>query len=82
MLFLGKAVLLGPCGGVVGCLLGYVFARWLATSVFEVTVESFTPSTVASICAILGTPLIAAMASYLPTLAAVKQDPAVVLSGE
>ncbi len=81
-LFLGKAVLLGACGGVVGCLLGYVFARWLATSVFEVTVESFTPSTVASICAILGTPLIAAMASYLPTLAAVKQDPAVVLSGE
>jgi ABC-type lipoprotein release transport system permease subunit len=81
-LFLGKAVILGTAGGVVGCLLGYFFARWLATSVFEVTVESFTPSTLASACAILGTPLIAAMASYLPTLAAVKQDPAVVLSGE
>ena len=81
-LFLGKAILLGMAGGVVGCLLGYFFARWLATSVFDVTVESFTPSMLASTCAILGTPLIAAMASYLPTLAAVKQDPAVVLSGE
>ncbi|HRX77627.1 MAG TPA: FtsX-like permease family protein [Pirellulaceae bacterium] len=81
-LFLGKAILLGMAGGIVGCLLGYLSARWLATSVFEVTVESFTPSTLASACAILGTPLVAAMASYLPTLAAVKQDPAVVLSGE
>ncbi len=81
-LFLGKAILLGAAGGIVGCLLGYLFARWLATSVFEVSVESFTPSMLASACAILGTPLIAAMASYLPTLVAVKQDPAVVLSGE
>ncbi|HUG70214.1 MAG TPA: FtsX-like permease family protein [Pirellulaceae bacterium] len=81
-LFLGKAVILGTAGGVVGCLLGYAFARWLAASVFEVTAENFTPSTLASVAAILGTPLVAAMASYLPTLAAVKQDPAVVLSGE
>ena len=81
-LFLGKAILLGAAGGVVGCLLGYCLARWLATSVFDVAVENFTPSTLASLCAVLGTPLIAAMASYLPTLAAVKQDPAVVLSGE
>lgn len=81
-LFLGKAIILGVAAGVVGCLLGYFSARWLATSVFEVAVDSFTPSTLASTCAILGTPLIAAMASYLPTLAAVKQDPAVVLSGE
>jgi hypothetical protein len=81
-LFLGKAVLLGVAAGVVGCLIGYAFARWLATGVFDVAVENFTPSTLASVCAIAGTPLIAAMASYLPTLAAVNQDPAVVLSGE
>lgn len=81
-LFLGKAVLLGLAAGIVGCLLGYGFARWLATGVFEVAVENFTPSTLASVCAILGTPLIAAMASYLPTLLAVNQDPAVVLSGD
>ena len=81
-LFLGKAIILGTAGGVVGCLLGYFCARWLATNVFEVTVESFTPSVLASACAIVGTPLVAAMASYLPTLVAVKQDPAVVLSGE
>lgn len=81
-LFLGKAVLLGLAAGVVGCLLGYGFAMWLAAQVFDVAVDNFTPSTLASACAILGTPLIAAMASYLPTLAAVNQDPAVVLSGD
>ena len=82
MLFLGKAVLLGAVAGIVGCLVGYLLARQLATGVFDVAVENFTPSSFASACAILGTPLIAALASYLPTLAAVNQDPAVILSGE
>lgn len=81
-LFLGKAILLGLVGGVVGCLLGYLSARWLAINIFEVAVKNFTPSMIASVCAVFGTPLVAAMASYLPTLFAVKQDPAVVLSGE
>ena len=81
-LFLGKAVFLGLIAGVLGCLSGYAFARWLATGAFEVAAENFTPSMLASVCAIFGTPLIAAMASYLPTLAAVNQDPAVVLSGD
>jgi len=81
-LFLGKAILLGFAAGVVGCLLGYGSAMWLATRMFDVAVGNFTPSTAAFACTILGTPLIAAMASYLPTLAAVNQDPAVVLSGD
>lgn len=78
-LFLGKAVLLGLVGGAVGCALGYVMARWLATGMLGVDVGSFTPSLLASSCALLGTPIVAAMASYLPTLSAVNQDPAVVL---
>ncbi len=78
-LFLGKAVLLGMVGGAVGCALGYVMARWLATSMLGVDMAHFTPSLLASCCALLGTPMVAAMASYLPTLSAVNQDPAVVL---
>jgi hypothetical protein len=78
-LFLGKAVLLGVVGGAFGCTLGFVMARWIATSMLDVDVANFTPSLMASCCALLGTPVVAAMASYLPTLSAVNQDPAVVL---
>jgi hypothetical protein len=78
-LFIGKAMLLGIVGGATGCALGYVLARWMATSMLDVDVANFTPSLLASGCALLGTPVVAAMASYLPTLSAVNQDPAVVL---
>jgi ABC-type lipoprotein release transport system permease subunit len=80
VLFLGKAILLGFVGGVLGCLLGYFVAAWLATDLLQVAPQDFTPSLVASVCAIVGTPLVAAMAGYLPTLSALNQDPAVVLT--
>jgi len=78
-LLLGKALVLGLAAGLVGCLAGYFVARWLSTSVLNVAIDNFTPSMAYSACAILGTPLLAAVASYLPTLSAVNQDPAVVL---
>ena len=78
-LFLGKALLLGLASGVGGCLLGYFLARWLATGMLDVSLASFTPSAAISACTIVGTPLVAAMASYLPTLSALNQDPAIVL---
>ena len=78
-LFLGKATLLGFCGGLTGCLLGYVLARWLATRLLDVSLANFTPSAVVLLCTIAGTPIVAALASYLPTLVAINQDPAIVL---
>jgi len=78
-LFLGKAVLLGLLGGICGCVLGYALAWWLAMGILDVAVASFVPSWFVASCTIVGTPLVAAIASYLPTLYAVVQDPAVVL---
>ena len=78
-LFLGKAAILGVAAGAVGSVLGFLLARWLASGLLDVEPGSFTPSMVATVSGLLGTPLVAAMASYLPTLAAIKQDPAVVL---
>ena len=78
-LFLGKAALLGFVSGVGGCLLGSLLARWLAAGMFEVAMENFAPSLPILALTAAGTPLVAAMASYLPTLLAVNQDPAVVL---
>jgi ABC-type lipoprotein release transport system permease subunit len=78
-LFLGKALLLGLLGGLVGCSLGYGLARWLALAMFEVAPANFTPQYGVLAATLFGAPLISAMASYLPTLTALTQDPAVVL---
>ena len=79
-LFLGKAMLLGLMSGVIGCALGYGLARWLAASLLAAAAADFTPPLFAVASVLIGTPLVAILASYLPTLAAVRQDPAVVLS--
>lgn len=80
-LFLGKALLLGLLGGLVGCGLGFMLAR-LAGNALEVAPQHFVPSLPLLAATLVGAPLIAAMASYLPTLKAVTQDPAVVLMEE
>jgi len=80
-LFLGKAILIGLVGGVVGCVCGYLLA-WVAGSTMDITAGDFRPDAVWLAVALLGTPLIAAAASYLPTLAAVRQDPAIVLQDQ
>ncbi len=78
-IFLGKAVLLGVAGGVFGSLLGMILAQWAGMRMFAAGGGEFSPSATVLIATILGAPLVSAMASYLPTLAALRQDPAVVL---
>jgi len=82
-LFLGRAVIVGLVGGIVGCVLGLLLGCGLAVSLLDVSVESFQPApqTLLTLIlgAVLGTPLISAMACYLPALSAISQDPAVVL---
>ncbi len=78
-LFLGKAVLLGLIGGLVGCLLGYGAAAFLGQSILQASAGAFQPSSTLLAVTLLGAPLLSAMASYLPTLVAVTQDPAIVL---
>ncbi|MEQ8790348.1 MAG: FtsX-like permease family protein [Pirellulaceae bacterium] len=77
-LFLGKAALLGLAGGIVGCLVGYGVAL-LVGGAMEIPRDFFQADLTVLAAAILGAPLIAALAAYLPTLIAVNQDPAVVL---
>ena len=80
VLFLGKAVLIGVLGGIIGCAVGAGLAIQLAqTSLFDGSLAHFQPATGILLATVLGAPLLAAMASYLPTLLAIRQDPAVVL---
>jgi len=78
-LFLGKAVLLGLLGAAIGFVLGSALAEVLGVRALGVAVEQFTVHYNVLLVALVGAPLLSAVASYLPTLTALMQDPAVVL---
>ncbi len=79
-LLLGKALIVGLLGGILGSLMGLAIASQLAQSeLLAVSAENFQTPTMLLVATIGGAPLVAALASYLPTLIAVQQDPAVVL---
>lgn len=75
-LLLGKAVLLG----VIGAAIGYGLGTWIALSagpeMFQVTAKSLRADPALLLWAILLTPAFAALASLLPTMLAVGQEPA------
>lgn len=81
-LFLGKAAIVGLLGGAFGFLVGTQVARRLGIEALEVSPEYFTPALGLLLWALLGAPLLSALASYLPTLKALFQDPALVLREE
>jgi len=78
-LFLGKAMLLGIAGGLIGFGLGTVLGQLLGESALGVGGDLFMPRLDIFLYTLIGAPLLAALASYLPTLTAVIQDPAIVL---
>ena len=81
-LFLGKAVLLG----VVGAALGFAVGTWLALrfgpEIFKITFTKIEPIYGLLVWSLVVAPVIAALASLLPAMAAVTQDPAVTLTRE
>jgi len=81
-LLMSKAVLLGVLGGAAGFLAGTLLAQWLGQRAFEVSSDLFGIRFDMLLCAVLGAPLVSAMASYLPMLLALSQDPAVALREE
>ena len=78
-LFLGKAVLVGLIGATAGYFSGDLIGRLLGETALGVTSDYLHARGDVFLYAILGAPLLSALASYLPTLAALLQDPAVVL---
>ncbi len=78
-LFFGKAVLLGVLGAAVGFVLGSTLAEVLGVWLLDVASEPLAIRYDILLFALVGAPLLSALASYLPTLSALTQDPAVVL---
>lgn len=80
-LFVGKALLLGLVGSVLGYVLGLGLAQVLSGEATRLTFTQAVRPTVFTALLIL-TPILAAIASWLPATIAAAQDPAVVLREE
>ena len=77
--FLGEGMFLGALGGVIGALLGFVFAQVVSVNVFGSSI-TFQPLLLPA--AIIISMVIAALSCLLPIKQAVAIDPALVLKGE
>mgnify|MGYP002623567333 FL=1 len=77
VMFLGKAMLIGLVGAAAGFALGFL----VATAFGDLApAEMFAPTI--ALIVLTAAPLLATLASWLPSLVAAGQDPAVVLSEE
>ncbi|MFQ5808387.1 MAG: ABC transporter permease [Armatimonadota bacterium] len=81
-LFLGKAVVIGVLVAGLGFALGTALALRFGPQVFPLTANKIAPMYNLLSWSLLGAPLLSALASYLPTIVAITQDPAAVLREE
>lgn len=78
-LFLFKAMLIGTLGAVVGFVVGGALALHFGPDIFQVTGKSIRWDWSLLGWSVVGAPLFAAIASFVPAMRAVAQDPAVTL---
>lgn len=78
-LFLLKSILLGLIGALLGFGLGNALAVSVGVDIFKVTAKAIQTDWNLLIYALIATPLFAAMASFIPAMQAVAQDPATTL---
>jgi hypothetical protein len=71
-LFLGKAALLGLLGGLIGCVAGYLIAASFGSAALQTAMLWL-------VATVVGAPVVALLATYLPAAVAIRQDPAIVL---
>ncbi len=77
--FLGESMMLGGLGGILGSVLGFLFAQQVSIHVFSSSI-SFMPALVP--ITILVSVLVTGLSSLMPIRSATEVDPALVLKGE
>jgi putative ABC transport system permease protein len=77
-LFLTRALIVGLFGGILGSFAGLALGWSLSESLFGSGVSKMPLDLI--LYAVIGGPIVAALASYLPALKAITQDPAIVLA--
>ncbi len=81
-LFLGKAVLLGLLGAVLGFAIGTALSLFYGPDIFKVTAKAIKPDVGLLLWSLAAAPLFAALSSFIPAAMAVAADPAVTLREE
>jgi len=81
-LFLAKALLLGIVGAGLGFGLGTCLALQFGPGIFKVTFTKIRPMYGLLVWSLVAAPLVTGLASILPAMVAVTQDPAAVLAKE
>ena len=79
MEFMGESVMLGLAGGILGAIVGFIFAEVVSINVFSSTI-SFRPWL--AIVTVLVSIVITALTCLFPIKSATKIEPALVLKGE
>ena len=77
--FMGEGVVLGACGGLIGALLGFLFAQAVSRNVFN---SSITLMPWLIPVTILASVVVTGAACLIPIRSATQVDPALVLKGE
>lgn len=77
--FMSEGLLLGGIGGILGSILGYVFAQYVSMHVFSSSIM-FRPLLIP--ITIAASVLVTGLACLIPIRSAVEVDPALVLKGE
>ena len=77
--FMGEGLLQGALGGAIGSGLGFAFAQFVSTSVFNSTI-TFRPLLVP--ITVLAALVVVGIACVVPVRNATNVDPALVLKGE
>jgi len=77
--FMGESILLGALGGILGAVIGFVFAQVVSVNVFGSSI-SFRP--LLALITLVVSIVITALTCILPIRSATKVDPALVLKGE
>jgi len=82
LLFLGKSVIIGLLGAVLGYLIGTTLALNFGPDIFEVTAKAIKPEYILLAYSFVAAPAFACVSSFIPAAYAVSRDPAVTLREE
>ncbi len=79
LLFLGRAFIMGIIGAIFGFIIGTAFSLIYGPDIFVVTAKSIKPIYSLLFWSMLLAPLLAIVASFIPTMIAISKDPAIIL---
>ena len=82
LLFLGKSVIIGLLGAVLGYLIGTALALNFGPDIFKVTAKAIRPEYLLLAFSLVAAPVFACVSSFIPAAYAVSRDPAVTLREE